>query len=269
VDTVLTGCMEEVAGHPTVTFGDGDRTLVVVPGLSDTFPASTGSKMSEVLLQRYYYADFTDDYTVRVVGRPSLGDEATTRGMAEGYGEVLGALGEGVDVLGLSLGGMVAQYIGAEHAENVRRLVLGVTGYRLGEEGRRVVEGWRSAALDGDWDEVYVDAVGTTYASRYREVVYAAIARLPVEFFEPSRDDFVASCNAILRHDAGDVLGDIDARTLVVSGSDDVLFPDGIAEETARRIPRGELHVIEDCGHGAFEERKKEFNGEVLRFLKE
>jgi pimeloyl-ACP methyl ester carboxylesterase len=261
--------MEEIEGHPTVTFGDGDRRLVVVPGLSDTFPASKTSRMSEVLLERFYYADFTDDYTVHVVGRPPLSEGVTTRDMARGYADVLGTFDGRVDVLGLSLGGMVAQYIGAEHGGSVGRLVLGVTGYRLGEEGRRVVEGWRSSALDGDWDEVYVDAVGTTYASRYREVIYAAVARLPVGFFEPSRDDFVASCGALLEHDAGDALGGIEARTLVVGGSDDVLFPDGIVEETARRIPNGELHVVEDCGHGAFEERKKEFNGEVLGFLRE
>lgn len=261
--------MDEVAGHPTVTVGDGDRTLVVVPGLSDSFPASRRSKMSEILLERYYYAEFTDDYTVHIVGRPPLDEDTTTRDMARGYGDVLDSFGGRVDVLGLSLGGMVAQYIGAEHGESIRRLVLGVTGYRMSEEGKRIVKRWRSAALDGDWEEVYVDAVGTTYASRYREIVYGAVARLPVSFFKPSHDDFVASCDALLKHDAGEVLDEIDARTLVVGGSDDVLFTDEVVEETARRIPNGELHVVEDCGHGAFEERKGEFNGEVLRFLME
>jgi pimeloyl-ACP methyl ester carboxylesterase len=261
--------MEKVAGHPTVTVGDGDRTLVVVPGLSDTFPASKGSRLSEVLLERYYYSEYTDTYTVRVVGRPPLEEGVTTREMARGYGRVLEALDGKPDVLGLSLGGAVAQYVGAEHGEKIRRLVLGVTGYRLGDEGRGVVEGWRDSAEAGDWDSVFADAVGATYSNRYREAVYAAVARLPVSFFEPSSEDFVASCDALLGHDAGDALGGIEARTLVIGGSDDVLFPDGIVEETARRIPRGELHVVEDCGHGAFEERKDEFNGEALRFLEE
>ena len=261
--------MEEIAGHPTVTFGDGNRTLVVFPGLTDAFPASKGSKLSEVLLERYYYGAFTRDYTVHVVGRPRLKEGTTTREMASGYGEVLGSLGEEVDVLGLSLGGMVAQYVAAGYGDFVRRLVLGVTGYRLGDGGRRTVERWREMALAGDWEDVYVDAVETTYTRVYREKVYAALARLPVGFFEPSAEDFVASCDAFLEHDAVDELDGIDARTLVVGGSEDALFPDDIVEETARRIPRGELHVVEDCGHGAFEERKDEFNGEVLRFLME
>jgi pimeloyl-ACP methyl ester carboxylesterase len=261
--------MKEVAGHPTITFGDGDRTLVVVPGLSDAFPASKGSKLSEVLLERYYYGAFTSDYTVHVVGRPPLDEGTTTREMASGYGDVLNSLGGNVDVLGLSLGGMVAQYVAADYGDDIRRLVLGVTGYRLSEEGRRIVEGWKEMALEGNWEGVYVDAVETTYARGYREKVYATLARLPIGFFEPSVDDFVTSCDALLEHDAADDLDGIEARTLVVGGSDDVLFPDGIVEETARRIPHGELHVVEDCGHGAFEERKDEFNGEALRFLME
>jgi hypothetical protein len=38
--------MEEIAGHPTVTVGDGDSSLVVIPGLSDAFPGSGKLKSS-------------------------------------------------------------------------------------------------------------------------------------------------------------------------------------------------------------------------------
>ena len=260
--------MEEIAGHPTVEVGDGEKSLVVIPGLSDTFRKATGSKLTEVLLERYYYRGFTDDYTVLVVSRPPLEGDVTTRDMAHGYAEVLEEVGES-DVLGLSIGGMVAQYIGAEHGENVRRLVIGAAGYRLGEEGKGIVEGWRDDAEAGDWGEVYIDAIEATYSNKYRQKVYGAVARLPVEMFEPSSEEFVASCEACLEHDAGNVLDDIEERTLVIGGSNDPLFPDEIIEETARRIPKGELHVIEDAGHGAFEERKKEFDKEVGRFLRE
>jgi pimeloyl-ACP methyl ester carboxylesterase len=258
----------EIDGHPTVEVGDGDDSLVVIPGLSDAFQGGRGSKLTEVLLERYYYRGFTDKYTVRVVSRPPLERGITTREMAHGYAEVLDEVGES-DVLGLSLGGMVAQYLGAEHDDKVRRLVLGVSGYRLGEGGRRVVEDWREKAEAGDWGEVYADAIETTYSSGYRQKIYSTVARMPVEMFEPSVDDFVASCEACLGHDAGDAVSDIESRTLVIGGSDDELFPDEVVEETARRIPRGELHVVEDAGHGAFEERKREFDGEVRRFLAE
>lgn len=258
----------EIAGHPTVEVGDGDDSLVVIPGLSNAFQGGRDSKLTEIILERYYYRGFTDEYTVRVVNRPSLEPGVTTREMARGYAEVLDEVGES-DVLGLSLGGMVAQYLGAEHDDNVRRLVIGVSGYKLGEGGRRVVEGWREKAESGEWGEVYTDAIETTYSSGYRQKIYSTVARMPVEMFEPSVDDFVASCEACLGHDAGDAVGDIGTRTLVIGGSDDKLFPDEIVEETARRIPNGELHVVEDAGHGAFEERKKEFDGEVKRFLTE
>lgn len=259
--------MKEIAGHPTVEVGDGEESLVVIPGLSDAFRKATESKVTEVLL-KMYYRGFTDDYTVRVVSRPPIEGGVTTRDMARGYADVLDEIGES-DVLGFSLGGLVAQYIGAEHGENVRRLVIGVAGYRLGEEGRRIVEGWRDEAEAGNWHDVYVDAIETTYSSKYRQKVYGAVARMPVEMFEPSSYEFVASCEACLEHDSGNALDGIEARTLVIGGSDDVLFPDEIVEETARRIPRGELHVVEDAGHGAFDERRGEFEREVRRFLRE
>ena len=260
--------MKKIAKHPTVEVGDGEESLVVIPGLSDVFRKATESKVTEVILGRYYYRGFTDEYTVRVVSRPPLEGDVTTQDMARGYADVLDEIGES-DVMGLSLGGLIAQYIGAEHGENIRNLVIGAAGYKLGEEGRRIVEGWRDNAESGDWDEVYIDAIETTYSNKYRQKIYGAVARMPVEIFEPSPEEFVASCEACIEHDAGDVLDEIEARTLVIGGSDDVLFPDEVIEETARRIPEGELHVVEDAGHGAFEERKKEFDKEVGRFLSE
>jgi len=115
--------MKDTAGHPTVEIGDGEQSLVVVPGLSDVFRKATESKVTEVLL-KMYYRGFTDDYTVRVVSRPPIEGEVTTHDRARGHADVLGELGES-DVIGFSLGGLVAQYIGAEHGENVRRLVIG------------------------------------------------------------------------------------------------------------------------------------------------
>ena len=83
-----------------------------------------------------------------------------------------------------------------------------------------------------------------------------------------ARNDFVASAEAALNHDAGDRLGQIRARTLVIGGAEDRLFPASVQKDTARRIPGASLRLIQGTGHGAFDERKREFDGAVKGFCR-
>jgi 2-hydroxy-6-oxonona-2,4-dienedioate hydrolase len=59
----------------------------------------------------------------------------------------------------------------------------------------------------------------------------------------------------------------IKAPTLLVWGRDDRVTPLDGAIAPLRLIPRGELHVLPDCGHWAMIERKDEFESIVLSFL--
>ncbi len=259
---------EQVAGHPTITVGDGSRTLIVLPGLGDALGLAEPSWLTRLVLRRYY-RPFTDTHTVHVVSRPrGIAPGTSTREMAAGYAEVLEELGP-ADVLGVSMGGLIAQHLGAERSENVERLVIGVAAYRLGEEGRRTVERWREQGREERWGELYRDTIRVTYAARRRQVAYGALARLPLDALSrpTSPDDFLVSATACLEHDGREVLSGIDVPTLVIGGDSDPLFPVGLLTETAERIPDATLRLLRGTGHGAFEERKRGFDTSVRRFL--
>ncbi|HSK99503.1 MAG TPA: alpha/beta hydrolase [Rubrobacteraceae bacterium] len=72
---------------------------------------------------------------------------------------------------------------------------------------------------------------------------------------------------ASLGHDATDDLEGIRSRTLVIGGDRDRIFPASLMQETARRIPHARLRLIEGAGHGAFDERKRDFDRALEEFI--
>jgi pimeloyl-ACP methyl ester carboxylesterase len=253
---------------PYYRFGSGTDPLVVVPGLSDAMRRGEPNRAVGEALARRYRA-YTDDYTVWVVSRPSgLPAGSSTRDLAGGYATVLEAVGGG-DVLGLSLGGFVAQHLAADYPALVDRLVLGVSASRLGEEGRTVVSRWRQLAAEGQWGELAADTARHTYVG-WRRPAYAAALRAfgATALGRPATPaDVVISCEACLDHDAGDRLAELPVPTLVVGGDRDELFPANLLRETAETLPEGRLELLPGVGHGATEQAHEAFDAAVLSFL--
>ncbi|UPV99685.1 alpha/beta hydrolase [Halorussus gelatinilyticus] len=257
--------------YPYVTFGSGPRTLVVFAGLSDAFQPERPARYLGLLLERYYYRLFADEFTVYVVGRRrNLPAGTTTREMAAEYADLLDAHDIApADVLGVSLGGLVAQYLAADAPDLVDRLVLGVSGHRVGEAGRRTLRRWAEWADRGWWFDAYIDSIPVTYTG-YRRWLYPPLIRTVGRLLlsEPAAvSDVAVSCRACLDHDATDRLGDVDAPTLVVGGTEDHFFPPEILRETAAAVPDARLELVDGTGHGAFEERKRAFDRTVKAFL--
>ncbi len=63
-------------------------------------------------------------------------------------------------------------------------------------------------------------------------------------------------------------LEDFPVPTLLIGGADDVVFPAFLAKAIAARLPRGEAHIIPDCGHSPYFEQAAVFNDLVGSFLR-
>lgn len=254
---------------PYYRLGDGDRTLVVLPGLSDAFQGPAPDDRYAWLLSRYYYRGYTGAFTVYVVGRPRrLPAGHSTREMARGVVRAVEALDPPVDLSGLSLGGLVAQHVAADRPDLLGRLVLGVAGCRLGPAGRDLARRWRDWAAAGLWREVVRDSVPASYTG-VRRWLYPPLLRLFGRALpEPAAvSDVVVSCQAALDHDAADRLAGVAVPTLVAGGTADPFFPVEVLEETAGAIPEARLELFEGGGHGVFEERRRAFDARVKDFL--
>ena len=254
-------------GLPFVRFGGGPRTLVVFPPINDSLQDVThGARFF-----RWYFRRLADEYTVYLVSRRrGLPSGYTTRDMAADYGEALGRDIGPAHVMGLSLGGLVAQHFAADHPEHVESLVIGVAARGLGQEGQEIVRRWIGLARAGRWRDLHAEMVVAMYTG-VRRPLYDLLARLlggAVVRNPAAREHFVVSAEAALNHNADDRLEAIGARTLVVGGAQDRIFPASLQNDTAERIPGASLRLIEGAGHGAFDERKRDFDAAVLGFIR-
>ncbi len=166
-------------------------------------------------------------------------------------------------VLGLSMGGMVAQELALRFPERVRGLVLGGTtpggplaarpsvrelaalGGAMATAGRGPGRPWLAGAL-------FSDAFRREQPERVRELLRGFAAH------PPSWRGASAQWWATVYHDTVSRLGRIQAPTLVMHGGADAMAPLANARLLAERIPDAELAIVPGAGHAYLLERPEE-----------
>jgi 3-oxoadipate enol-lactonase len=181
---------------------------------------------------------------------------------------------EGIDsthVVGVSMGGILAQILAVRHPERVRSLVLSCTACHHHRWRIELLEEWaelaRTRGMGGFVDHGLRWIVGSRSMRRF----WPAMRLFGPVAFDISADAFVAQVEAILATDdtlRGELV-DIDVPTLVIVGSQDVLTPLGDSEELAELIPGARLAVVRGGAHGYMVEKAGAFNATVLDFLGE
>ena len=123
-----------------IRFGTGARTLVILPGLGDGLQTVKGTALPMALMYRI----FAQDFTVYAFSRKDpLPEGYSTREMARDQAMAMERLGIGsADILGVSMGGMIAQWLAADFPDKVGKLVLAVTCARPNTILRESVEEW-------------------------------------------------------------------------------------------------------------------------------
>ncbi len=246
-----------------VSFGRGEKNLVVLPGLSDGLATVRGKAWILSLPYRKYLSD----YTVYLFSRKNEMPEGyTIREMADD--QILAMKNLGIDrayLLGVSQGGMIAQYIAIDHPETVIRLVLAVTAPNANQTVQEAVSGWIRMAERGDHAALMADTAERMYSEphlrKYRKwIPLLAGLTKPSDYVR-----FRRNADAILNFDARSELSEIRCPTLIIAGSDDRTVGKDAALELNRAVADSELYVYEGLGHGAFEEAK-DFYDRVFRF---
>ncbi|SEL74869.1 alpha/beta fold hydrolase [Haloferax larsenii] len=247
---------------------DGDP-LFVLPGVSDAFQRGAPSRATAAVLSRLYSG--VSDRDVWVVGRRRhIPVGSSTRDMAAEYATVIDEQGLWpADVIGVSMGGFIAQHLAADYADYVDSLALVSSATRLGGHGEQVIRDWRTLAGKGKWAELAADAERESATG-----VKQTVAPLLVEFAGTFADlhpavpaDVVVSLSACLEHDSRDVLDDIDAPTLVAAGDADHFFPEPRLRETKDGIDDATLALFKGAGHDLAVSEADELNGIVRRFF--
>ena len=190
-------------------------------------------------------------YTMERLGRDVLG--------------ILDQLGiEKIDWCGLSMGGMVGQWLGANAPNRVRRLVLANTSCHY-----PIKEPWneRIAAVAANGLAPIVDAMmGRWFSQGFIEAEPKTIARMKEMMLATPVAGYIANCEAVRDMDHRDMLAKIAAPTLIIAGRHDVATPIAAAEYIRARIPGAALTLL-DAGHISNIEQASDFTAEVMGFL--
>jgi 3-oxoadipate enol-lactonase len=209
-------------------------------------------------------------YDHRGVGASTpLEGPITIAQLAEDASGLLTALQlESAHVLGISMGGMVAQELALAHPDQVRTLTLGCTycgGPRSVRAHPSVIQGLAAAMMSGDreralrggWEicvsQTMVDDAGA-YAAFLAIAERRAVA-VPV---------VMAQLQAGVVHDTSTRLGELTTPTLVIHGTEDQLLPVDNGRQIASLIPGAKLEIFDGVGHMFFWEQP-ERAAELLR----
>jgi pimeloyl-ACP methyl ester carboxylesterase len=246
------------------------ETLVFIPGLSATtrsFPT-----LFEELTQRFHIVALDP----RGAGQTRLASKRfRLRDVADDVVAVMDALQlERPHVLGLSMGGMIAQELVLAHPERVSDLVLCCTmcGEKPGRRpGLRVVghliRGILGARANGRSAEAIAARFGPLlFAPQTPEAVRVHFFRPRSGSNAPTKSGLVAQLLAIRAFGTYRRLGNVQHRTLVIHGDEDILVPPVNAQVLHDSIPNAELALLPG-GHVFFHEHPELFLSSLDRFF--
>ena len=207
-----------------------------------------------------------------VGGSEDPGGPFSTPQFADDAVDLLDALEiERTDVLGVFMGGMVAQEIALRHPDRVNRLTLTGTFARPDAKRRLLLEHWRDLARNGARLEVMIrERLLWTLMNETLE--QTDLIQSMIEYFTRdgvpiSEDIFARQCEACLGHDTVDRIGGIAHPTLIVCGEQDQLTPLALHRQLAEAIPDAHLVAISYGAHMVMVESAEHFNRIVLQFI--
>jgi 3-oxoadipate enol-lactonase len=251
--------------------GSGEP-LILIMGLG----GECGDWVLQLRAFKKYYRVITFDN--RGVGKSDKpGEPYTVKTMADDTVGLMDYLEiDKAHLLGVSMGGMVAQEVAINHPERVRKLILVSTNAGRDEKGRHSPGFLKAMGLKEDFsDEDIVSAdIGKVMASLNAHAFSGGAIKLMAVPYCWVRGKLFGikglkgQFEAAMTHSTRDRLHMIRAPTLVMAGSEDRIVPSGSADVLASRIPNARLVKIEGGSHTIVAEKRGRFNREVLDFLR-
>ena len=249
-----------------ISFGSGDKTLVMIPGLGDGLTTVKGTAIPFSIM----YRKFAKDYKVYVFSRKNHMEAGySTKDMARDVMKAMRKLGiKKAHIMGVSQGGMIAQHLAIHYPELVDKLILCVTVGRQNPTIQKVVSYWYKLAKKGNYRKIMIDTAKRMYIN-YNASTYRLMIPILELFCAPkSFERFMIQAKACLNHDAFEELKKIQTKTLVIGAGKDAVLDGKASVDIAGQIKNSRLVMFDNYSHGVYEEAK-EFNQVVLDFLNE
>ena len=170
------------------------------------------------------------------------------------------------DILGVSQGGMIAQYIALKKPESIGKMVLAFTLARSNELVTSAINGWISMVENDDYKQLVTDMAERMYSEKYLKKYRPLMPLLAVLQKPKDKVRFINLAKSCLSCNTADHLDKIHCPVLVIGAENDKIVGDEASREIADRLGC-ELFIYKGFGHAAYEEAAKDFNKRVYDFL--
>ena len=175
-------------------------------------------------------------------------------------------------LLGVSMGGAIAQELALRAPERVRTLTLAVSFAGGGAYGEALAENWGSRVMKLTREERVDELLLLTLSEGFFDTEGAVdfVRRMTLQNPNPQPpESFRRQLVASSRFEARDRLGALAMPVHVIGAEHDILIPVWKSKELAGLIPGAKLTIIERAAHGMQLERAQEFNELVLGFIQD
>jgi pimeloyl-ACP methyl ester carboxylesterase len=174
-------------------------------------------------------------------------------------------------LLGLSMGGMIAQEMALTAPGRIRTLTLCVTYANGGRYARQKAQIWGADVSRRSREEQVEDLMLLTMSEEFYENEEGVAFLRQMMLGNPHPQDpagFRRQLEAASAHDTRERLGSLLMPVHVIGAEHDILVPVWKSKELAELIPDARLTVIPRAPHGINVERAQEFNDAVAGFVR-
>jgi pimeloyl-ACP methyl ester carboxylesterase len=172
-------------------------------------------------------------------------------------------------VVGMSMGGMIAQEVALRMPERVRSLVL-ISTYAAPDEWALRALSLRRRVLHGlGFRDQFALGVLLVFSPRTLRTAPALVSGLEERILAdpPAADAYLSQLDFCLAHDARDRLAGLQAPALVLVGEEDALTTRWVARDLAALIPGAALEEVPETSHALIWEAPQAVAEVVDRFV--
>ncbi|MBR5598175.1 MAG: alpha/beta hydrolase [Lachnospiraceae bacterium] len=245
-----------------ITFGTGNKNLVMIQGLNTRGIRGAGIGLA------FMYRIFAQEYKVYLFDRrPDIWEGITVRDFAKDIAAAMDKLNiKSADIIGVSQGGMIAQYLAIDRPDLVHKIVLVVTISKNNDTVKGVISNWIEMTQNGNMKALVTDMAMKMYSDEYMKRYKLFLPLLTIIQKPKDVNRFILLAKSCLTCEAYEELDKITCPVLVIGGKRDKVVSGEASVEIADKL-KCEMYLYEKLGHAVYEEAK-DFNQKVFDFLK-
>jgi pimeloyl-ACP methyl ester carboxylesterase len=245
--------------------GDGPETIVLVNGLADDL--ETWVFQMEALLGAGYRVLRFDNRGVGKTTKPE--GPYTSRMLADDAKGLVDELGlRGFHLMGVSMGGMIAQEYAIAYGDDLKTATFACTYAAPGPFCSRMFSMWRDMAPVNGVPFIMRDVTLWAFTVPFFEERDDELREFEegMASLDMPTEAYLAQLNVIQQHDTTERVAQIGVPTLVLAGEEDILIPARLSKRLQEAIPGADWATAKG-GHACMWEHPEDFNRVYLSWI--